>query len=217
LTRVIVLFSGGVDSTLALAWALRQGHEVTTLQFEFPERPAAERGAAQDVLRALRPQHQLTLQLPFPLRPRPPAKEGYLSARNLLFHAIAQSLAESSGAKFVVAGHLERDGLSFPDAKHDYFRAIEALAAKGRPGRRRNRILNPLAGKDRDERMALARRLKAPVDLTWSCWYDGEAPCGVCEKCEERLRLLRAAHPPLAASRPRTGRRPPRGSRASRP
>lgn len=217
MTRVLVLFSGGIDSTLALAWSLGQGHDVHVLEFDFPERPRAEHNASSRILRRLRPSRHTRLPLPFSLRPAAAAPEGYLATRNLAFHALAQALAESVGARFVVAGHLERDAQSFPDARHDYFRAIENLAARGRPGRRRIRIVNPLAGKDRDARMRLARRLQAPIEDTWSCWYDGEAPCGVCEKCEERARLLRAAHPPLAAARPRTGRRPKRGSRASRP
>lgn len=213
--RSIVLFSGGIDSTLALFWALSRHREVHVLELTFPERPRGETQAASKILRTLRPAARHIVALPF-LRPGHRGPAGYLPTRNLLYHAIAQSLAETVGADTVVAGHLREDAEEFPDAEPQFFADLQILAARGRPVQTTIRIANPLQVAGVEE---LARELPIPLAWTWSCWRSGPRPCGRCEKCVRRADLLRRLSPPTdpawAARTPR-GSRSRRGSRPSR-
>lgn len=202
-----MLFSGGIDSTLALAWAQERGGAVHTLEIEWPGRPRGEARAARRILDRFRVRSRHVVRLPHDLRPRG-AHDGYLASRNLVYHAVAQSLAEVLGAREVVAGHVDEDGRDFPDARPAFFRALAHLAAAGRPGGRRVPIRNPLSP-------SVARRLigglPVPLEWTWSCWRDRARPCGRCEKCTRRRALLKAVE-----RRSSSTAKTPKGSRTRR-
>lgn len=213
--RGVLLFSGGVDSTLALHWSLKQLREVHVLEVDFPDRPRGEINAATKVLKRLRPSSRTRVIVPF-LRAAQRGPAGYLPTRNLLYHSIAQSLAETIDADVVVAGHIREDAEGFPDAEPNYFAELEGLAMRGRPRAKRIRIENPLQKAGIEE---LARTIPIPLSWTWSCWNDRSKPCGRCEKCVRRDDLLRRLNPPTRtpwASKTPTGNRARQGSRASR-
>ena len=122
------------------------------------------------------------MKTPF-LRPR---TTGYVPARNLVFHAIALSVAEEGGADAVVAGHNLSDASAFDDARPAYFRRVESLG-KG------VRILLPFARYTDAEVIALGARMRVPLGLTWSCYRDGARPCRRCSACRGRLQSFRNA------------------------
>ena len=187
----IVLFSGGVDSTIALAWSIHEGYTPTVLEFDYEGRPEGEKEAAHRILRRFGSPTHVRLALGASLRP-PDETGGYLASRNLLLHSAAQSTAETMGASIIVAGHLSEDAEEFPDAKPRYIDAVVKLAQLARPNRRPIPVELPLHGKSLADRRRLAKELAAPVDLAWSCWKDGPRPCGVCQKCKERHAFLKA-------------------------
>lgn len=186
MSRALVLFSGGADSTLALAWALNRGYVVSTLEFDYPGRPKAEVRAAARITRHMGVRDRVRIRLPLRLARARSTNDGYFPNRNLVFHSIAQAVAESRRADVVVAGHLNSDALRFPDAHPRFLRRIVALARSGRPNRRLIRALLPLARMDSQEKLRLGKRIDAPLATTWSCWRDHSSPCGRCEKCRER-------------------------------
>jgi 7-cyano-7-deazaguanine synthase len=206
----VLLFSGGVDSTLALHWALSERRVVHVLEIDFPDRPSGEMKAATRILRTLRPAAAYRLEVPF-LHASKDGPAGYLPTRNLLYHAIAQSLAESLGAGSVVAGHLQEDAEGFPDADPRFFSQVERLAARGRPDGKRVTIENPLAAQSVE---SLAETLPVPLEWTWSCWAGGSKQCGRCEKCVRRAELLERFSRPrktVSAARTPKANRAPRG------
>lgn len=197
----LVLFSGGLDSTLALAWTLREGHTPTTLEFETPKRPPGERLAADRIARHYHVRDRI--RLPWPLD-APPRRDGYLPSRNLVLHSIAYAFAEERSIPLLVAGHLRSD--DFPDATKSYLRALNRLANRGREAHRRTRLALPIHDWDTGRRRDAIRRWDVPTELTWSCWWGPDRPCGRCEKCRSRL-----SRPPSSATRPRTVPRPRTG------
>lgn len=192
---LVVLASGGLDSTVLLAWALKRG-PVVALVFETKARPRGERGAERAVFRhlGLREVHRVHAPTGVADWRQGSASRNYVPGRNLFLHASALLLARRVGASGVAAGHLGSDGRSFRDATPAFFRRLEALANAGRArGEDKLRILTPFLAMDKAAVVRLGRRLGAPLDLTWSCYRDGAAPCGRCVACRERAAALMPA------------------------
>jgi 7-cyano-7-deazaguanine synthase len=178
MTKAVVLVSGGIDSAVALSWA-KERYQVTALSCEGAGRPRREAKACAQL--AKRAKVRL-LRVPTPfLRPR---ASGYVPARNLVFHAIALSVAEDLGAEAVVAGHNLSDAAHFEDARTSYFRRVESLG-------RGIRIVLPFARYTDADVIALGARLGVPLELTWSCYRDGARPCRRCSACRGRIESFR--------------------------
>lgn len=182
----IVLLSGGLDSAVALGWALRRFRQVRGLSFTFSGRAEPERRAARRVARAAGVGME-EIEIPFLReagrrhsgRPR-----GYIPARNLVFYSVALARAEALGAGSVVGGHTRSDPARFPDASPPFFRRLESLAA--RAGYPPVRIRTPLSRLDKAGVVRLGLRLRVPLALTWSCYRTRPTPCGRCPACRER-------------------------------
>lgn len=174
---VLVLLSGGIDSAVALWWA-RTRYRVRTLSFDIASRPRGEVRACDALVRSAEVSH-VRVPLPF-LQYR---RNGYIPARNLVFHSVALSLAEEFGASVVVAGHTLSDARHFKDARADFFRRFQRLANG-------IRIVLPFARMTDRDVVRLGRRLGVPLDLTWSCYRDGARPCRHCEACRDRSEIL---------------------------
>lgn len=199
--KALVLLSGGIDSGVALFWSLQQGHEVLPLTFDYHLRPERELEALEALLARARGQGRVAplqrIALPFlreveDMQPRPAhlrgAPEGYIPARNLVFYSIAASLAESQGAQRIVGGHNGTDPELFPDSSPPFFADFNALLGRGAwsHGRAPFEVVLPITGKSKAEVLRLGFDLGVPFEVTWSCYADGKAHCGVCGSCQER-------------------------------
>lgn len=197
MARALILLSGGLDSTVALWWALAEGHDATALTFHYPGRPRHEADAARRVAQragvALVEAHVPFLEEGKDADARrrlarfQAAPPGYVPARNAIFYAAAAYHAQVLGCDLVVGGHNAEDAARFPDANAAFFADLESLLRRGLwtgPGVPAPRLHMPLLDLSKEGVAALGRRLGAPLDLTWSCYEDGEAPCGACPACQ---------------------------------
>ena len=199
-TRVIVLLSGGVDSCVVLAQALSMGRACTAISFDYGQRHRIELNSAEAIARHYRVPRLLLridpnlfaqnsssalVQHHIPITTVPST---YVPCRNLLFLAHAASFAESLKASELWVGAHSDDVPAYPDCSQSFFRAFEAAAAAGShlDG---ITVVSPLVHLTKKAVVALGKELKAPLELTWSC-YDPQngRPCAVCPAC-----LLRAA------------------------
>lgn len=196
--RAVVLFSGGMDSTAALWWARDRGHAVVTLAFNHPGRPRREREAARALARAAEVERHVEVEASFLVEPPGGAPPGYLPRRNLVYYAIAASVAEQVDARILVGGHLRHDEQGYPDAAPSYFDALNGVLRSGAlPGGRGGcEIVLPFIEMTKMELALIGRRRGVPFERTWSCFRDGEAPCGRCLSCVDRYRSFRAVGVP---------------------
>jgi 7-cyano-7-deazaguanine synthase len=144
----LVLFSGGQDSTVCLAWALERFAHVETVGFHYGQRHHAELEARQRVrarMLALRPMWQSKLREDHVLRldaladisdtalTREVAIEigesglptTFVPGRNLVFFAFAGALGYRRGIKHLVAGMCETDFSGYPDCRDDTIKAVQ--------------------------------------------------------------------------------------------
>jgi 7-cyano-7-deazaguanine synthase len=144
----LVLFSGGQDSTVCLAWALERYERVETIGFLYGQRHAVEIGLRQRLREelaklALRwgerlgPDHVLELAEFGRLSETALTRETeiemtaaglpstFVPGRNLLFFTYAAALAYRRGIRTLVGGMCETDYSGYPDCRNE---TIEALA-----------------------------------------------------------------------------------------
>ena len=219
-TRAVVLLSGGLDSTTCLAWAIAEGFACTTLAVDYGQRHRDELDVARRVAAAFGiADHRqvavdlraiggsaLTSDTPVP-KDRPVAELShgipvtYVPARNTVFLGLALGLAETLGARDLVAGMNAIDYSGYPDCRPEFVSAFEALAKvatrAGVEGARFT-VRTPLMDLDKAAIIRLGIGLGVDYSLTHSC-YDpapGGAACGRCDACVLRARGFREAAVP---------------------
>ena len=119
----------------------------------------------------------------------------YVPFRNAHFLAVAVSWAEVLGAEKVYIGAVEPDSSGYPDCRPAYYQAFnEVVKAGTKEGK--IEIVTPLIAMRKAEIVRLGLELSAPFDLTWSCYSREDQACGVCDSCVLRLRAFAAAGSP---------------------
>ncbi len=197
--RAIILLSGGLDSATALFWAHHQGYELYALSFNYQFRPEKEKLAAKRLAEALRVKiievpidylkESIDLRIEgFPIPTAIHAPEGFIPTRNLVFYSIAAYYAEVYGCNYIIGGHILTDTIRFPDADSHFFNSLEKLINKGKHSKDMSTIqlLFPLIKMEKKDVLKLAKELDVPFKWTWSCYSDGEEPCGKCSCCSKR-------------------------------
>ena len=206
--RAVVLLSGGLDSSTCLYWARARGYACEAVSVLYGQRHARELKSARAVARSAGvPWRAVRFDLPWlkvsslvgrgAKLPDVPLKRigiggipsTYVPARNTIFLALAASLADATGAAAIVTGANFLDYSGYPDCRPAFHRAFEKTMAAGtRAGAegRRIRVLAPLIKLDKKGVVKLARRLKVPLKLTWSCYAGRSRQCGRCDSCKLR-------------------------------
>jgi len=207
--KAVVLFSGGLDSTTCLYWALDRGYACETLTIGYGQRHVRELQSARKITQKLGvPAHLITLDLPWlqtsslvngaaqiPDVPVEQIKnEGipstYVPGRNLMFLSMAGSLLDAIGAHAIVAGPNAVDFSGYPDCTPAFFAAAaDALNRGTKQGVSSGiEVLAPLMTLSKAQIVQLGAQLGVPFELTWSCYAGGEKPCGHCDSCKLRAK-----------------------------
>ncbi len=112
----------------------------------------------------------------------------YVPFRNAHLLAVGTSWAEVLGAEALCIGAVEEDGSGYPDCTAAFYAAFAAAIDAGTKPETRIELRTPLLSLDKAAIVARGLELGAPLHLTWSCYVDEDAACGVCESCRLRLR-----------------------------
>jgi 7-cyano-7-deazaguanine synthase len=153
-TDALVLFSGGQDSTVCLAWALERYQRVETVGFDYGQRHAIELEARQTVLRRLVAefpqwagrlgedhlldlrgfgavgQSALTTERAIEMTDRG-LPSTFVPGRNLVFLTYAAALADRRGLTALVGGMCETDFSGYPDCRRDTLDAMQTALNLG--------------------------------------------------------------------------------------
>jgi 7-cyano-7-deazaguanine synthase len=175
-----VLFSGGQDSSVCLAWALDRYERVETVGFDYGQRHAVEMTARERVRDAVRDgfpawRGRLGADHVLNLRGFGAVAESALTAdraieiterglpstfvpgRNLVFFVYAAALADRRGAEVLVGGMCETDYSGYPDCRRA---TLDAMQETLRLGMERDFVIEtPLMRLTKAETWALAHRL----------------------------------------------------------
>ncbi len=211
----VVLFSGGLDSTTALSWALGRYDVVRPLTFDYGQRHRIETRLARRSVRRLGLPFALLkvdlgqvggsaltdrrIALPRSKRltmPRAGAPATYVPFRNGILIALAAAWAEARGLRDLVVGFNVIDSPNYPDTRPAFVRAMEGAVNLGTTaafGREKVRLRAPFIGLRKSEIIRRGLALGADYSLSISCYAGREVPCFRCSACHLRARAWREA------------------------
>jgi len=211
--RAVVLLSGGLDSSTALAWARAQGFDCYALTVAYGQRHQSELAAAARVARALSAKEHRVMQvdlagigvsaltdwsIPLPDQPGTGIPVSYVPARNTLLLALALAWAEVLEARDLVVGVNIVDFSGYPDCRPEFIRSFEALAGlatKAGVEGARFRVHAPLIAMSKAQIIRSGVGLGVDYAMTVSCYQadtSGRA-CGRCDSCRLRREGFEAA------------------------
>ncbi len=203
----VVLLSGGLDSTTALAIALSRGHRCHALSFSYGQRHTVELEASRNIAEAMGASGHSTVDLDLAAittsaltghsevpKHRSAADMGegipstYVPARNIIFLSIAAAHAESIGARDIYIGVNAVDYSGYPDCRPEFLSAFQnALDLGTRSGVEGEgfTIHAPLTDMTKEDIIRAGLELGVDYSLTHSC-YDPSPEglaCGHCDSC----------------------------------
>ena len=209
-SRAIVLLSGGMDSCVCAALAVRD-YEAAALHVSYGQRTEHRElrcfsaicdrlgirtrmavrnealrsiggSALTDESIAVPDAHDIGREIPVT----------YVPFRNAHFLSAAVSWAEVLGASKILIGAVEQDSSGYPDCRPAYYDAFNRVIAAGtKEGG--IEVITPLIAMRKAEIVRLGLELGAPFDLTWSCYSREDRACGVCDSCVLRLKAFHEA------------------------
>ena len=216
--KAVVLSSGGIDSTTAMAIAAQEGYEIYSLSFRYGQRHVVELESARRVAEIMGARKHmvigielgrmggsaLTESMDVP-KGRNEAEIGrdipatYVPARNTIFLSCALAWAEVVGASDIFIGVNAIDYSGYPDCRPEYIRAFETMAnlalKAAVEGKMKISIKTPLIRMTKAEIIRKGFQLGIDYRLTHSCYDpspEGKA-CGQCDSCLLRKKGFKEA------------------------
>jgi 7-cyano-7-deazaguanine synthase len=188
----LLLFSGGLDSTVLLGYILSLGKNCIALSFDYGQRHKQELLSAKKIAAHYSVEH-LSIHIDPLLFSAAHSsltnctldvtpETAYVPARNLLFLAHAISFAESRNIPEIYIGANAQDTSHFPDCTRAFFDSLQATASLGMKAP--ISILTPFSSFSKKEIIDLGKQLSVPIELSFSCYDPKESkPCGICPAC----------------------------------
>ena len=217
--KALVLSSGGVDSTTALALAVsRYGKDnVIALSVSYGQKHDKEIQAAKavsafygveqlflDLSKIFQysncsllqqsteeiPEESYAMQIEKTEGEKPVST--YVPFRNGLFLSSAASIALSKDCSVILYGAPADDsaGFAYPDCSPMFNDAMNQAIFEG--SGHQLKVEAPFVNMTKAEVVKMGLELNAPYELTWSCYEGKDVPCGKCGTCIDRAAAFAA-------------------------
>ncbi|ROU01380.1 7-cyano-7-deazaguanine synthase QueC [Marinobacter sp. R17] len=206
--KVVVIYSGGMDSFTLLHRARAAGYEVHALSFNYGQRHVRELECARAVCEQLGLPHKVVdmspmsdllsgssltddIDVPEGHYEEDSMKSTVVPNRNMILIALATGYAASVGAQAVWFGAHGGDHAIYPDCRPEFVEKMDAVCqiANYEPVR----VEAPYMALDKGEILAEGLGMNLDYSQTWTCYNGRDAACGRCGSCVERLEAF-AAH-----------------------
>ena len=205
MSKAVIVFSGGQDSTTCLVQALAEYDEVHAITFDYGQRHSGEIERAKQLAKKFKiASHKVMdvsllneLAISALTRDSIPVSHTlmenglpntFVPGRNILFLTLAGIYAYQLGAKTVITGVCETDFSGYPDCRDDFVKAMNSALKLGMEYDLK--IKTPLMWLNKAETWALADKYQALETVrnkTLTC-YNGIVGdgCGDCPACDLR-------------------------------
>ena len=214
--KALVLFSGGLDSSVCLGLAVKKygSDQVLALSIYYGQKHDKELNAARQVaefygvkqlgldLGEIFKDSTCTLlagaeeEIPHSTYEEQLAETDgspvntYVPFRNGLFLSSAAAIAVSHGCEVIYYGAHADDaaGNAYPDTSVEFNEAIGQAIYLGSGNA--VRVEAPFINASKAQVVAEGTKIGVPFELTWSCYEGGDKACGVCATCRDRLQAF---------------------------
>lgn len=211
LNKAVIIFSGGLDSTVLCYKAVADKLDVHALTIIYGQRHIREIDSSRKTAKLLGISHRVIdlsninellqgsaltdsnieiPEVPETAKHFETLKTTIVPNRNAIFLSVAIGYSESIMADKVFFGAHHSDRGVYPDCRKEFVEAFEA-AERLATDNQNLTITAPFVGMDKAEIVALGDKLGVPFENTWTCYAGGEIHCGSCSACNERKRAFR--------------------------
>ncbi|WP_293750489.1 7-cyano-7-deazaguanine synthase QueC [uncultured Paraglaciecola sp.] len=200
--KVVVIFSGGMDSFTVLNLAVKKGLEVFALSFNYGQRHKKELDYASLACKTLRVQHKIVdisainqLIGGSSLTSDIDVSEGHYEEesmkstvvpnRNMILLSMAVGYAVSINANKVYYGAHSGDHAIYPDCRPEFVHKMNDVCAIA--NYEAVEIVTPFLDVSKTAILTAGLAMGLDYNQTWTCYNGREKACGKCGACQERL------------------------------
>jgi len=200
---VVVILSGGLDSTTVLYELLEAGKNVNALTFNYGQKAKKEIDCAREICDEKDVKHDIfdISNIMDVLKSSSLIDENndhleepentVVPSRNTILLSLATAYAISNDCEAVYYGAHKGDVNDYPDCTPEFLKQMNEL----------NKVNNyeyipiyaPFINVEKSEVVKEAIRLNVPIERTWSCYVNEEEPCGKCFSCITRQNAIEKA------------------------
>jgi len=205
--KIVLVYSGGMDSTVLLYHLLSGGHEVKAISFDYGQRHRKEIDAARAICALQGIEHRIAdlssigprfLYGSSQTDPSVPVPSGHyqeesmkatvVPARNTIMASIAAGWAIALKFDSIALAIHAGDHAIYPDCRLEWLDAMRRLFRYF--DWEQISIDAPFVGLTKRQIAERGQELDVPFHLTWTCYAGKAIPCGVCGSCIERAEAL---------------------------
>jgi len=200
--KVVVIYSGGMDSFTVLNRALHDGKEVYALTFDYGQRHVKEIEYASTVCKSLDVNHKVIdisainqllagssltddIDIPEGHYEAESMKSTVVPNRNMILLSLAVGYAVSVGASQVYYGAHSGDHAIYPDCRPEFVMKMNDVCKIA--NYESVEIFSPYLTVTKSDILTDGLKMGLKYDNTWTCYNGREKACGKCGACQERL------------------------------
>lgn len=201
--KVVVIYSGGMDSYTVLHKAIEEGLIPFALTFNYGQRHIKEIDVARDVCLHLNINHKIIdissineliggssltdteIEVSTGEYENDNMINTIVPNRNMILLSMAIGYAVSIGAEKVYYGAHSGDHEIYPDCRPIFVEKMNAVAAVA--NYEEVSIYSPYLNSDKIGILKDGLRMGLDYSKTWTCYNGREKSCGICASCIERL------------------------------
>ena len=203
MSKVVLLASGGLDSTTIAYQLASDGIETQPIFFDYGQHCVeTEWARLNEVLPAnMHPPQKLNISDIFLGSPSRLIREAdlwreevkdddlYVPYRTMFFFAAAAARAQTLGITKIYTGFINSNHAKEIDCTSNFMNALDGLTEAIGPVR----FVSPFRYCSKADVARRAVELGVPIGRTYSCQASSDFPCGACPNCVERLNALAEA------------------------
>jgi 7-cyano-7-deazaguanine synthase len=206
--KVVLILSGGMDSTTLLYELLAENKGVFAVSFDYGQKHKKELDYASKTCKKLKVNHKI-FQLDVLNEIAPSAltreewevpeghyteenmKQTVVPNRNMIFLSLATAYAIDIGAAKVFYGAHAGDHEIYPDCRKEFVEAMQQAVLLC--DWVQVELIAPYLDIDKGDIVIHGEELGVDYSLTWTCYKGMDKACGKCGSCTERLEAFEKA------------------------
>ncbi|MDN3651202.1 7-cyano-7-deazaguanine synthase QueC [Thalassotalea ponticola] len=200
--KVVVIYSGGMDSFTVLNKALRDGKQVYALTFDYGQKHVKEIDFAAKVCAELSIEHKVIditainqllsgssltddIDIPEGHYEEESMKSTVVPNRNMILLSLAVGYAVSVGASQVYYGAHSGDHAIYPDCRPEFVEKMNDVCQIA--NYQAVEIYSPYLRDSKIDILTDGLKMGLDYSKTWTCYNGRDKACGKCGACQERL------------------------------